>query len=110
MLSTGVRTRVGLMAEMLRAVENEPTPLQKRLDQLGKLLGVTTLAICGVVFLVAILRFTDLSLLSASEGGVLVYLNAAKEEIIAMFMLAVGLAIAAGPEGLPAVVTVSLAA
>ena len=108
-VSTGMRTQIGLIAEMLQAVENEPTPLQKRLDQLGKLLGVATLGICGVVFLVAILRFTDLSLLSASEGGVLVYLNAAKEEIIAMFMLAVGLAIAAVPEGLPAVVTISLA-
>jgi len=108
-VSTGMRTQIGLIAEMLQAVENEPTPLQRRLDQLGKLLGMATLAICAVVFLVAILRFTDLSLLSASEGGVLAYLNAAKEEIIAMFMLAVGLAIAAVPEGLPAVVTISLA-
>ena len=108
-VSTGMRTQIGLIAEMLAAVENEPTPLQKRLDQLGKLLGVATLIICGVVFLVAILRFTDLSLLTASGGGILAYLNAAKEELISMFMLAVGLAIAAVPEGLPAVVTISLA-
>ena len=108
-VSTGMRTQIGLIAEMLQAVENEPTPLQRRLDQLGKLLGVATLAICGVVFVVAILRFTDFSLLSASGGGVLAYLKAAKEEIVAMFMLAVGLAIAAVPEGLPAVVTISLA-
>ncbi len=108
-VGTGMRTQIGLIAEMLSAVENEPTPLQKRLDQLGKLLGVATLAICGVVFLVAILRFTDLSLLSASGGGFLAYINAGKEEIIKMFMLAVGLAIAAVPEGLPAVVTISLA-
>jgi Ca2+-transporting ATPase len=108
-VGTGMRTQIGLIAEMLSAVENEPTPLQKRLDQLGKLLGVATLAICGVVFLVAILRFTDLSILSASGGGFLAYLEAGKEEIIKMFMLAVGLAIAAVPEGLPAVVTISLA-
>lgn len=108
-VGTGMRTQIGLIAEMLQAVENEPTPLQKRLDQLGKLLGWATLAICGVVFLVAILRFTDLSLLTASGGGVLAYLKAARQEIIRLFMLAVGLAIAAVPEGLPAVVTISLA-
>src|SRR4030043_1020003 len=108
-VSTGMHTQIGLIAEMLQAVENEPTPLQKRLDQLGKLQGWATLVICGVVFAVAILRFTDLSLITASNGGLLVYLKAAKEEIINMFMLAVGLAIAAGPEGLPAVVTISLA-
>ena len=62
-VSTGMRTQIGLIAEMLQAVENEPTPLQKRLDQLGKTLGWATLAICGVVFVVSIVRFTDLSLI-----------------------------------------------
>jgi Ca2+-transporting ATPase len=108
-VGTGMRTQIGLIAEMLQAVENEPTPLQKRLDQLGKLLGGATLVICGVVFVVAILRFTDLGLITASGGGLPAYLKAAKGEIITMFMLAVGLAIAAVPEGLPAVVTISLA-
>ena len=108
-VSTGMRTQIGLIAEMLSAVENEPTPLQKRLDQLGKLLGLATLIICGVVFAVAVVRFTDLSLLTASTGGLLVYIKAAKQELINMFMLSVGLAIAAVPEGLPAVVTISLA-
>jgi len=108
-VGTGMRTQIGLIAEMLQAVENEPTPLQKRLDQLGKLLGWATLAICGIVFVVALVRFTDLSLLTASGGGLLEYLKTAKQEIITMFMLAVGLAIAAVPEGLPAVVTISLA-
>jgi Ca2+-transporting ATPase len=108
-VSTGMRTQIGLIAEMLSAVENEPTPLQRRLDQLGKLLGLATLVICGVVFAVSIWRFTDLSLLTASNGGFSVYLKAAKQEIIDMFMLSVGLAIAAVPEGLPAVVTISLA-
>src|SRR5512135_1060076 len=104
-----MRTQIGLIAEMLQAVENEPTPLQKRLDQLGKMLGWATLGICGIVFVVATLRFTDLSLITAPNGGWLVYLQSAKSEIISMFMLAVGLAIAAVPEGLPAVVTISLA-
>ena len=108
-VSTGMRTQIGLIAEMLQAVENEPTPLQKRLDNLGKVLGYATLGICGVVFIVAILRFTDLGMITSSGGGLLAYLQAAKGTIITMFMLAVGLAIAAVPEGLPAVVTISLA-
>jgi P-type Ca2+ transporter type 2C len=106
-VSTGMRTQIGLIAEMLQAVENEPTPLQQRLDQLGKVLGWATLAICGVVFVLAILRFTNLGMISTD--GLLPYLGAAKGVIITMFMLAVGLAIAAVPEGLPAVVTISLA-
>ncbi len=106
-VSTGMRTQIGLIAEMLQAVETEPTPLQQRLDQLGKALGWATLAICGVVFVVAILRFTDLGLITSS--GLVPYLGAARGVILSMFMLAVGLAIAAVPEGLPAVVTISLA-
>jgi Ca2+-transporting ATPase len=106
-VSTGMRTQIGLIAEMLQAVENEPTPLQQRLDQLGKSLGWATLAICGVVFIASILRFTDLGIISS--GGIIPYLNAARGVIVSMFMLAVGLAIAAVPEGLPAVVTISLA-
>lgn len=108
-VSTGMRTQIGLIAEMLQAVENEPTPLQKRLDQLGKMLGWATLGICAIVFVVAVVRFTDLSLITAPNGGLLVYLKSAREEIVNTFMLAVGLAIAAVPEGLPAVVTISLA-
>jgi Ca2+-transporting ATPase len=108
-VGTGMRTQIGLIAEMLQAVENEPTPLQTRLDNLGKLLGWATLGICGVVFVVAILRFTDLGIITSGGGGLLAYLQASRGEIVTMFMLAVGLAIAAVPEGLPAVVTISLA-
>jgi Ca2+-transporting ATPase len=87
-VSTGMYTQIGLIAEMLQSVEQEPTPLQMRLDQLGKTLGIAALAICGMVFLL---------------GWVRGY------EPLEMFMIAVGLAIAAVPEGLPAVVTISLA-
>jgi Ca2+-transporting ATPase len=73
------------------------------------MLGLATLGICAIVFAVSIVRFTDLSLITAPNGGLLVYLSAAKQEIVNLFMLAVGLAIAAVPEGLPAVVTISLA-
>ena len=108
-VATGMRTQIGLIAEMLSAVEQEPTPLQRRLDDLGKVLGWGALAICGVVFLVAILRNTDLGLITTSGKGILAYLTAFKAEIVAVFLIAVSLAIAAVPEGLPAVVTISLA-
>jgi Ca2+-transporting ATPase len=108
-VGTGMRTQIGLIAEMLSNVEREPTPLQRRLDQLGKILGWAALSICGLVFLVAVLRYTDLSLITTRGAGLLAYLEHAKEQIVEMFMLAVGLAIAAVPEGLPAVVTISLA-
>ncbi len=85
---TGLRTQLGLIAEMLRSVESEETPLQVKLNQLGKWLGYGSLAICAVVFGVGMLR---------------------GQNILEMFLTAVSLAIAAVPEGLPAVVTVCLA-
>ncbi len=87
-VSTGMRTQLGMIAQMLHAVEIEPTPLQKRLDELGRTLGWGALAVCGLVFVVGWARgFNPLD----------------------MFLIAVSLAIAAVPEGLPAVVTISLA-
>jgi len=87
-VSTGMYTQIGLIATMLQMVENEPTPLQRRLDAVGKTLGWAALAICAAVFLVGWMRgFNPLD----------------------MFLIAVSLAIAAVPEGLPAVVTISLA-
>ena len=108
-VGTGMRSQLGLIAKMLEDVDTEETPLQKRLDQLGKTLGWGALAICALVFIVAVLRNTDLTIITASDGGLIAYLNAAKKQIVNMFMLAVGLAIAAVPEGLPAVVTITLA-
>jgi len=87
-VATGMRTQIGLIAEMLQAVDQEPTPLQRRLDQLGRTLGWAALAVCGLVFLVG--WFQGIPPLD-------------------MFIIAVSLAIAAVPEGLPAVVTISLA-
>jgi len=87
-VATGMHTQIGLIAEMLQSVENEPTPLQKRLEQLGKTLGYVCLLICAVVFI---------------EGWI------EGNNPLDMFMVAVSLAVAAVPEGLPAVVTISLA-
>jgi len=87
-VATGRHTELGLIAGMLQAIEAEPTPLQQALQSLGKVLGLVTVAICAVVFLVGLLR-----------GG----------EALELFMTAVSLAVAAVPEGLPAVVTIVLA-
>ncbi|MAT44145.1 MAG: ATPase [Anaerolineaceae bacterium] len=87
-VSTGMRTQLGMIASMLQSVEDEQTPLQRRLDQLGKTLGWAALIVCGIVLLAGLL-----------QGG----------DLLEMFMVSVSLAIAAVPEGLPAIVTISLA-
>ncbi|MEX0702593.1 MAG: cation-translocating P-type ATPase [Planctomycetales bacterium] len=87
-VATGMGTELGRIARLLERHEPEPTPLQRRLAALGRVLIVITLAIVGVIFLLQVLR-----------GGAL----------IEAFMTAVSLAVAAVPEGLPAIVTVALA-
>ena len=87
-VSTGMLTQIGLIAAMIQSFQEEPTPLQRRLDQLGKLLGTAALIVCGAVFLIGWLRgYPPLD----------------------MFLIAVSLAVAAVPEGLAAVVTITLA-
>ncbi|HWR67035.1 MAG TPA: cation-translocating P-type ATPase [Bellilinea sp.] len=87
-VGTGMRTQLGMIATMLQSVEMEQTPLQRRLQELGKTLGWAALIICALVFVAGII-----------QGG----------PLLEMFMVAVSLAIAAVPEGLPAIVTISLA-
>lgn len=87
-VSTGMRTQIGMIAAMLQSVHAEPTPLQRRLDQLGKFLGWAALGICGAVFALGWIRGSD---------------------PLEMFLVAVSLAVAAVPEGLAAVVTITLA-
>jgi Ca2+-transporting ATPase len=87
-VATGMKTEVGKIAHMLEHSEETETPMSRRLNQLGRLLGIVALIICGFIFLVGIL-----------------YGN----PIMTMFMTAVSLAVAAIPEGLPAVSTIVLA-
>ncbi len=87
-VETGMRTELGRIAAMIQSVGSEQTPLQVRLDQLGKALGVVALAVAGLIFGLGVLRGEDLTL---------------------MLMTAVSVAVAAVPEGLPAIVTVTLA-
>jgi Ca2+-transporting ATPase len=101
-VSTGMNTQLGMIATMLQSVENEETPLQHRLDQLGKVLGWASLAVCGLVFLIGAIRFVTSSNLPLTSPEAIT-------EFTNLFMVAVSLAIAAVPEGLPAVVTISLA-
>jgi len=86
--ATGMGTELGAIAEMIQGVEQGTTPLQRRLEQLGKGLAFAAVGIVAVVFFLGLLRGEDLRL---------------------MFMTAIGMAVAAVPEGLPAVVTVCLA-
>jgi Ca2+-transporting ATPase len=104
--STGMKTQLGLIATMLQNVEAEETPLQKRLDELGKTLSIGALVLVAVVFLVALVNNTEIGMLFSNPLG---YFGEFAKEITEVFMIAVSLAIAAVPEGLPAVVTISLA-
>lgn len=86
--ATGMGTEMGRIAGMIQAAEEQDTPLQRRLDQLGKYLVWGCLGVCGVVVLTGIVR---------------------GESIFLMAMSGISLAVAAIPEGLPAIVTVALA-
>ena len=105
--STGMHTQIGLIAEMLQSYEEEQTPLQGKLDHLGKVLGIACLSICGIIFVYGLVRDTHFGTIFSQ--GLLAYLSAEKKDIVELFMTAVSLAIAAVPEGLPAVVTICLA-
>ena len=104
---TGMNTQIGMIAEMIQSFEMESTPLQRKLEHLGKLLGTSCLVICALVFIYGLFRDTHLS--SAFSDGFMHYLETEKKDIVTLFMTAVSLAIAAVPEGLPAIVTICLA-
>ena len=98
-VATGMQTQIGKIAEMIQSFETEPTPLQRKLDGLGRTLGVAALAVCALVFVIGMGRY----LLNPEPGVTLV------EKALEFFIVAISLAIAAVPEGLPAVVTICLA-
>ena len=104
---TGMNTQIGLIAEMIQSYEEEDTPLQKKLQQLGKVLGTLCIAICAIVLVYGLIRDTRITQIFSI--GVMEYLRAEQKDIINLFMTAVSLAIAAVPEGLPAIVTICLA-
>ncbi len=104
--STGMNTQLGLIATMLQNVEAEETPLQRRLDHLGKSLSIGSLILVFIVFIAALVNYTEIGGLFSDP---LNYFTTFAEQITEVFIIAISLAIAAVPEGLPAVVTISLA-
>lgn len=87
-VETGHGTEIGKIATIIQTIDEELTPLQKNLNQLGKYLGIITIIVCIIVFGVGLLQ---------------------GREVLEMFMVAISLAVAAIPEGLPAIVTIVLA-
>lgn len=83
----GMNTKVGKIANMIMEDETPETPIQKKLAQVGKILGIVCLVICVLIFIIGLIK---------------------KIDPIEMFMTSVGLAVAAIPEGLPAIVTIVL--
>ncbi|RMF54757.1 calcium-translocating P-type ATPase, SERCA-type [Candidatus Woesearchaeota archaeon] len=99
-VKTGMETQIGKIAGMISSVEKEATPLQKKLEVLGKRISLITIIICVLVFTAGIIK-DKISL----SGGIFNFILASKEWLLT----AVSLAVAAVPEGLPAVVTIALA-
>lgn len=87
-VATGMETELGKIAKMINEQENEMTPLQKRLGDLGKILSKAAVFLCLLLFLMGVLQHRNL---------------------LQMLLLSISLAVAAIPEGLPAVVTIVLA-
>jgi Ca2+-transporting ATPase len=90
--STGMGTEFGRIAELVQTAEEEETPLQKKLDRFAKLIAYVVLVLCSIIFVLEVF----------AEGFVI-------KAFIDSFMSSIALAISVVPEGLPAIVTISLA-
>lgn len=87
-VATGMDTEIGKIAQILEEGEEDMTPLQKRLDELGRILGFVAIGICALIFIISLIQHRDL---------------------FEMFLTAISLAVAAIPEGLAAIVAIVLA-
>ena len=87
-VATAMDTEIGKIAKILDEDNEEMTPLQKRLDELGRILGFLAIGICALIFVIALFQ---------------------KRDLFDMFLTAISLAVAAIPEGLAAIVAIVLA-
>jgi len=97
-VGTGMRTEIGRIAHIVKEKGEDSTPLQKNLDSFGKRLGIIILGICALVIVIGIVR-----------EGLLAGMPITEELVVTMIITGIALAVAAIPEGLPAVVTITLA-
>ncbi|TLN08507.1 ATPase, partial [bacterium] len=98
--STGMQSEFGKIAEMVQTMEEEETPLKQKLTRFAKRLGIGVIAICAVIFALELYEIFVLGIHESPD---------ALRNIVIAFETSVALAVSAVPEGLPAVVTVSLA-
>jgi len=98
--STGMNTEFGKIAEMVQTMETEETPLKQKLERFAKKLGIIIVALCAVIFILELYEIFVLGIVQTAD---------ALGNIIDAFETSIALAVSAVPEGLPAVVTVSLA-
>jgi Ca2+-transporting ATPase len=101
--SIGMKTEIGKIANLLSSTETEMTPLQKKLDVFGKYVGSGIIVICFVVFFMNVFKSGDLGLLFSGQFAE--FITASQDS----FLIAIALAVAAVPSGLPAIVTIALA-
>src|SRR3990170_3264612 len=97
---TGMKTEFGKIAEMVQTMEEEESPLKQKLERFAKKLGIIIIALCAVIFALELYEIFFLGVTHATD---------ALGNIIDAFQTSIALAVSAVPEGLPAVVTVSLA-
>lgn len=96
-VATGMATEIGRIAELLAQTEEEDTPLQRKLDRFGKTVGFVVLGLCALMFGLSVLReYVSFHIVHA-------------DTLFELFLTTVSLAVAAIPEGLPAIVTIVLA-
>ena len=87
-VETGMNTQIGKIAGLINNSKSPQTPLQNKLNEMSKILGIGTIVICAIIFLLGIIN---------------------KTPVLEIFMLSISLAVAAIPEGLPAIITIALA-
>lgn len=106
--ATGMKTELGNIANLLQGVAREQTPLQRRLDALGGALAKIALVIIVVIFILGLFTSEEVRTIWNEEGNVFWRLLSS-HDVRELFLVAISMAVAAVPEGLPAMVTIALA-